>query len=120
MVSAVGLIAALGRVWGAMVGVALLIAGAGAAYQQVQTMRDTEAFPPPGQVVDVGGFRLHIVCTGDAGGGRPTVIMDGFLGTLYWRPLVPEVANATRVCSYDRAGRAGASLGRCRGPASAW
>src|SRR4051812_6874655 len=29
--------------------------------------------PPPGQLVDVGGYRLHLYCIGT---GQPTVILD--------------------------------------------
>jgi pimeloyl-ACP methyl ester carboxylesterase len=58
---------------------------------------------PPGQRVDVGGFRLHIVCQGT---GRPAVILDSGSGDAWvsWFRVQPEVAKVTRVCSYDRAG----------------
>jgi pimeloyl-ACP methyl ester carboxylesterase len=57
----------------------------------------------PGRLVDVGGHRMHINC---AGQGTPTVILDSGLGDTYlsWRKVQPEIANYTRVCSYDRAG----------------
>lgn len=32
---------------------------------------------PPGKLVDVGGYRLHILCRGH---GHPTVVMDSALG----------------------------------------
>ena len=32
-------------------------------------------YPPPGQMVDVGGFRMHIDCRGDPAAG-PAVVMD--------------------------------------------
>jgi pimeloyl-ACP methyl ester carboxylesterase len=59
--------------------------------------------PPPGRLVDVGGFRLHLNC---AGSGRPTVVLDAALGgsSVSWALVQPEVARFTRVCSYDRAG----------------
>jgi pimeloyl-ACP methyl ester carboxylesterase len=58
---------------------------------------------PPGRLVDVGGFKLHINCTGE---GSPAVILDAALGgsSLSWSLVQPEIASATRVCSYDRAG----------------
>jgi pimeloyl-ACP methyl ester carboxylesterase len=58
---------------------------------------------PPGRLVDVGGFRLHIHGTGD---GSPTVILDAALGasSVSWSLVQPELAKVTRVCSYDRAG----------------
>jgi len=59
--------------------------------------------PAPGKLVDVGGFRLHIVCEGE---GRPAVILDSGSGDawLSWFRVQPELAKRTRVCSYDRAG----------------
>ncbi len=45
----------------------------GATYQTVATARDRRAYPAPGQLVDVGGYTLHIHCIGQ---GSPTVILD--------------------------------------------
>jgi pimeloyl-ACP methyl ester carboxylesterase len=75
----------------------------GAVYQAVATEIDQRNYPPPGQLVDVGGYRLHIYCTGEGG---PTVILDAlFPGTVSnWAWVQPEIARTTRVCSYDRAG----------------
>ncbi|MFZ1007764.1 MAG: alpha/beta hydrolase [Candidatus Sulfotelmatobacter sp.] len=57
----------------------------------------------PGEVINVGGYKLHIDCTGQ---GSPTVILDSGLGDTYisWQKVQPQVAQFTRVCSYDRAG----------------
>jgi len=54
-------------------------------------------------LVDIGGRRLHVTCTG---AGSPTVIMEAGLGawSRTWRAVQPVVAEVTRVCSYDRAG----------------
>ena len=81
----------------------LLAAACGAIYQVVATGRDAARFPPPGQMVDVGGRRLHLVCSGQ---GEPTVVLDGPAGTshLVWLRVQPALAEFTRVCSYDRAG----------------
>jgi pimeloyl-ACP methyl ester carboxylesterase len=64
---------------------------------------DAKAYPPPGQLVDVGGYRLHINCTGT---GSPTVVIEAGLGdwSTSWGFVQPEVAKTTRVCTYDRAG----------------
>lgn len=58
---------------------------------------------PPGDLVDVGGHRLHLYCTG---AGDPTVLFDAGQGdwSLILRPLQDELATSTRVCTYDRAG----------------
>lgn len=57
----------------------------------------------PGQLVDIGGTRLHLNCSGT---GSPVVILEaGFPGSsLDWTLVQPGVAEFTRVCSYDRAG----------------
>lgn len=59
--------------------------------------------PPPGRMVDVGGFRMHLVCEGE---GSPAVILDAGAADLWttWFRVQPEIARSTRVCSYDRAG----------------
>ncbi|HEY0604391.1 MAG TPA: alpha/beta hydrolase [Herpetosiphonaceae bacterium] len=59
--------------------------------------------PPIGQLVDVGGYQLHIACVG---GGSPTVVLDAGAGDLglTWAQVQPTLARSTRVCVYDRAG----------------
>jgi pimeloyl-ACP methyl ester carboxylesterase len=83
----------------------LLVIGAIAAhtYQRVATRRDLARTPAPGRLVDIGGHRLHIWCSGS---GAPSVILETGLGgsTADWGLVQPEVARITRVCSYDRAG----------------
>lgn len=80
----------------------LLIVGlvAGTTYQWLATRRDLRSTPAPGQLVDVGGHRLHVWCTG---AGSPSVILEAGLGgsTPDWGFVQPEVAKFTRVCSYD-------------------
>jgi pimeloyl-ACP methyl ester carboxylesterase len=75
----------------------------GASYQAIATARDARAFPPLGQLVDVGGYKLHIQCVG---AGSPTVILEAGQGGLSsdWIWIQPEIAKTTRVCAYDRAG----------------
>jgi pimeloyl-ACP methyl ester carboxylesterase len=61
------------------------------------------AIAPPGRLVDLGGFRLHLHCTG---AGSPSIVLDAALGasSLSWSLVQPELARMSRVCSYDRAG----------------
>src|SRR5207245_5039100 len=61
--------------------------------------------PPPGRLVDIGGRKLHLQCSGK---GSPTVILmaGGGAYSIDWALVQPKVAKSTRVCSYDRAGLA--------------
>ncbi len=75
----------------------------GAIYEPLAEAADAKAYPPPGQMVDVGGYRLHINCTGS---GSPTVVIEAGWGdsSASWGWVQPEVAKTTRICTYDRAG----------------
>ena len=74
------------------------MASAGTAFPQTHGSADFEG------LVDVGGYRLFLRCTGE---GSPTVILDAAAGSTSqtWDHIQPAVASFTRVCSYDRAGR---------------
>ncbi|MGZ4664171.1 MAG: alpha/beta fold hydrolase [Frankiaceae bacterium] len=83
----------------------LALASVGGAYATVGAAADARAYPMSGQLVDVGGHRLHLNCTGS---GSPTVVLQpgggDMASTMGW--IAPAVAQHTRVCVYDRAGRA--------------
>jgi pimeloyl-ACP methyl ester carboxylesterase len=70
-------------------------------------------FPAPGRLVDVGGWRLHLDCTGEARPSQPTVILEAGLGdfSVEWSLVQPRVARFARVCSYDRAGDGWSDVG---------
>ena len=72
-------------------------------YQTVATEVDRQRFTPEGSLVDVGGYTLHLHCTGR---GSPTVVLEAGAGapSPIWGWVQPAVAEQTRVCSYDRAG----------------
>ena len=76
---------------------------AGASYQFFSNRRDLRLHPPPGQMIDIGGYRLHLYCTGQ---GLPTVVFDSGLSddSITWYKVQPEIAKVARSCSYDRAG----------------
>jgi pimeloyl-ACP methyl ester carboxylesterase len=85
---------------------AALMAGlglAGAGYEAIAARSDARHYPPPGQMVDVGGYSLHIQCVGE---GSPTVVLDAGLGgtSLDWALVQTEIGQTTRVCAFDRAG----------------
>src|SRR5438270_10597658 len=89
-----------GRILAVLLGLAL----SGAAYESVAEAADARAYPPPGQMVDIGGYRLHINCISTGG---PTVVIDAGWGdsSAAWSSWVQSpAARTTRVCTYDRAG----------------
>src|SRR5438128_1583150 len=96
----------IGRILLVLVILLVLLAAAGLLYQSVVSASDASTYPPSGRLIDVGGYRLHINCTGRTSVGHPTVILDSQLGgnSLDWSNVQPGVATFTRVCSYDRAG----------------
>jgi pimeloyl-ACP methyl ester carboxylesterase len=75
-----------------------LLTSAAPAFSQ-----DTVAGPPLGRLIDVGGRRLHLHCSGS---GPPTVVIEAGASAfaIDFALVQPEVAKVTRVCSYDRAG----------------
>ena len=81
---------------------ALALSCIGGAYETYR--ESTDNFPMTGRLIDVGGHKLHIDCTGT---GSPTVVLEPGLGepstAMAW--IAPDVATTTRVCVYDRAGR---------------
>jgi pimeloyl-ACP methyl ester carboxylesterase len=71
-------------------------------FSSVRSLSQTPPPTPPGRLVDIGGYRLHLNCTGS---GSPTVLLEyGATGnSMVWALVQPELARFTRACSYDRA-----------------
>jgi len=62
-----------------------------------------DAFAQPHRLVDIGGRKLNLFCSGS---GSPTVVFEspsGAAGWAWWA-VQPKVAAKTRACVYDRAG----------------
>ena len=82
---------------------ALFLSAVGGGYETYRESRP-DNYAMPGRLIDVGGHKLHINCTGT---GSPTVVLEPGLGepstAMAW--IAPDVAATTRVCVYDRAGR---------------
>lgn len=76
---------------------------AGASYEAIASARDAQNRRAPGELIDVGGYRLHLNCTGE---GAPTIVLDAGLGgsSLDWTLVQPELSRTARTCSFDRAG----------------
>lgn len=87
----------------------------GASYEAIASASDPHNHRAPGELIDVGGYRLHLHCTG---AGAPTVVLDAGLGgsSLDWALVQPELSRTTRTCSYDRAGMGWSDTGQ--GPRS--
>jgi pimeloyl-ACP methyl ester carboxylesterase len=76
----------------------------GAIGESVARHRAHAAYPPRGQLVDIGGRRIHLDCRGS---GVPTVVLEAGLdsaGSLSWDRVHDALATTTRTCAYDRAG----------------
>src|SRR5215204_5398900 len=93
-----------------LVVVLLALAVAGAIYQAIATELAERAYPPSGQMVDVGGYSLHINCVGQ---GSPTAVLEAGSGgfSAHWVRVQREVSGTTRVCAYDRAGMGWSEMG---------
>lgn len=77
--------------------------GVVASFNPAAATQPAQSPRPPGRLVDVGGRKLHILCSGK---GAPTVVLvaGGGAYSIDWALVQPKVAERTRVCSYDRAG----------------
>jgi len=68
-------------------------------------LADKSAPKPIGKMVDLGGHRLHVNCSGT---GSPVVVVENGLGdfSFDWILVQEKVAKFARICTYDRAGYA--------------
>ena len=85
---------------------ALLLLGlvVSAIFEAIARNRAARDYPPPGQLVDIGGRKMHIDCRGS---GSPTVVLEAGLstgGSVDWTLVHDQIAAVTRTCAYDRAG----------------
>ncbi|MFC5601717.1 alpha/beta fold hydrolase [Sporosarcina koreensis] len=74
----------------------------GFVYEQASRHKDARR-PCPGEMVDVGGYRLHVT---DDGQGAPIVVIIHGAGdcSYSWMHIRKELSKFTRVITYDRAG----------------
>lgn len=81
-------------------------AAAGYVYEKISSYLDAKAHPPPGELIDVEGYHLHVHIQGEAREGIPSVIIEtGIFDCSHsWQLVQPKIAAFTQVCSYDRAG----------------
>ncbi len=90
----------------ALTAVALGLAAAGlasAAYQRYATALDRRRYRPPGELVDIGGRKLHLLKTPGTG---PTLVIIAALGApaIDWLAIQQALAPDVPVVLYDRGG----------------
>ena len=105
----------IGRTLVAVAGLIAVLALAGASYEAIAAAGDARRYPAPGQLVDVGGYRLHIQCVGT---GSPTVVLDAGLGgsSLDWISSSRSLAAPPASVPTTAPAWAGASQARIRAP----
>src|SRR5215471_4314099 len=61
--------------------------------------------PVPGRLVDVGGRKMHLNCSGPEQ-SSPTIVVEGGLSGLspFYSQLHLALESKIRICTYDRAG----------------
>ena len=81
----------------------LLVFAIGGGLATISAAASSTVPSATGRMIDVGGHRLYVECTGSGG---PAVILQAGLGasSSSWAGIAPAVAETTTVCSYDRAG----------------
>jgi pimeloyl-ACP methyl ester carboxylesterase len=82
------------------ISIQVLLLVATTLYQAIAIWRENRQ-SPPGQLIDVGKYRLHLYVAGNA---RPTIILDHSLGGVEGYFLIEELSKLARICVYDRAG----------------
>jgi pimeloyl-ACP methyl ester carboxylesterase len=93
----------LTRIGTTIVLICLLAGGGGVAYNALSIRHYRQIARVPGNLYDIGGYSMHLYCTGE---GSPTIVLSSGLGDDFtsWAKVQPVLSWQTRVCSYDRAG----------------
>ena len=87
-----------------LVGLIVLVTVVGSIWEAVSWRNTVAKYPPPGTMVDIGGRKMHILCSGT---GSPTVVLEAGLdvgGVIGWSLVQDSIALTTRTCAYNRAG----------------
>ena len=95
-----------------IVGMLAVLVAAGVLYQRIAGHAASRRLLPPGELIDVGGHRLHVLCSG---AGRPPVLLESGIAasSISWAAVQPALAQFTRACTYDRAGLAWSDVPSC-------
>ena len=93
------------RVIGAVFALFGLLFLAAFTVEKISLAQLPEKYPPPGEMVDIGPYSLHLYCTGDPSAKPAVVVSPGSGGNVVdWALVQPEVARFARICAYDRFG----------------
>lgn len=86
-------------------GFVLALALAGVGWEIYATSRDRGRYPPPGRLVDAGGYRLHLVDGGRRDEG-PTVVLEcgSSMPSPHLARVRSRIGDFARVVAYDRPG----------------
>ena len=76
----------------------LVLASVGGGVETIAEATDAQALPAPGRLIDVGGHRLHLRCTGT---GAPTVVLEAGGGEMSSNLglVTTAVGRTTRICT---------------------
>lgn len=88
-----------------LISICILVLGTGFVYEAVVTKKEASLYPPPGKLVNAGGYKLHLV---KKGSGGPIIVFEAGSGetSLSWRGIPDELSRAATVVVYDRGGYA--------------
>ncbi|MFJ8246919.1 alpha/beta hydrolase [Peribacillus asahii] len=86
-----------------LVGLIVTILIGAYTYELIAAKREAKNYPPLGQLVDAGGYNLHIL---QQGSGSPTILFEGGSGapSTYWKEITSSLPPNVNVVTYDRAG----------------
>ncbi|HLF73246.1 MAG TPA: alpha/beta hydrolase [Anaerolineales bacterium] len=103
------------RVIGGFIALLVLLFLAAFTLEKITLAQLPEKYPPPGELIDVGEYTLHLYCTGDPS-SKPVIVVSPGSGSsvAQWALIQPEVAKFVRICVYDRLGT-GWSFGTPKG-----
>jgi len=91
------------RFYGGVLGVLVVLSSVN--FSSPSARSENSGPKPVGKLVDLGGHRLHMNCSGS---GSPTVVVENGLGdfSFNWILVQEKVSRFARICTYDRAGYA--------------
>jgi pimeloyl-ACP methyl ester carboxylesterase len=74
-------------------------------YQITTSIFDSYLFPPPGKMIEIDNYDMHLYCTGPENNTFTIILNSGWKDfSLTWTDIQKELSKKYRVCSYDRFG----------------